>query len=48
VQVDKLELIPSEREVVSYDIEPTTRNVDTVCPSFFLYKVHLSMLPSDS
>ena len=30
IEVDKLELVPSEREVVTYDIVSTSRSVDTV------------------
>jgi hypothetical protein len=30
VEVDKLELVPSEREVVTFDVVNTTRSIDTV------------------
>ena len=30
MEVDKLELVPSEREVVTFDVVNTTRNIDTV------------------
>lgn len=39
MEVDKLELVRSEREVVSYDIVSTNQNVDSVRPAYGLYKV---------